>query len=444
MNRIIFVLLLGLFISPNTWAIDLDELDDEQEDVSETGLSVEWSGLFDFRLAHTGTARNWADPNSESSSDSLDPEDPNNTNYGGPGLTRYGRTRGKDSGIGIHLAQISLVPRIEINETTSIELQLNYSDHRDSNQRDSGFGQLGLAEGFLKEEFNDWLSIRLGFLIPQISTEHPEVAWSTRYSITPSAINTWVGEEVRAMAAEITAKVGENWEFTLAPFSHNDSVATMLTYRGWALHDYQGTYGSRLRWNQVPAAVNKTQGWVSPFKEVDDRLGYYGRVGFKSDDSRFKTALFYYDNQANPGAFDGANYGWDTQFTNLSVEYDFGNGLKAITQGMAGTTNMGPDVVVADFFSSFLLFTYKKGSHRITTRYDLFNVTDEDKTATTNVTDDESKGRAFTIAYFWSLSEMKTLGLEWVYVDSERNGNEGFGDRDPDDNLAQLMYRMTF
>ena len=59
-------------------------------------------------------------------------------------------------------------------------------------------------------------------------------------SITPSAINSWIGEEVRPVAAEgtLAATLGEHkLRATAALMAANDTAGTLLTFRGWALHD---------------------------------------------------------------------------------------------------------------------------------------------------------------------------------------------------------------
>src|SRR5437762_340823 len=55
-------------------------------------------------------------------------------------------------------------------------------------------------------------SARIGLMWPPVSLEHEGVDWHVRNSITPSAINSWIGEEVRPVAAEATlaASLGEH------------------------------------------------------------------------------------------------------------------------------------------------------------------------------------------------------------------------------------------
>src|SRR3954452_3995425 len=83
-------------------------------------------------------------------------------------------------------------------------------------------------------------SARAGLMFPPVSLEHEGADWHVRDSISPSAINSWIGEEVRPVAVEgtLAATVGEHkLRATAAIFAANDTAGTLLTFRGWALHD---------------------------------------------------------------------------------------------------------------------------------------------------------------------------------------------------------------
>src|SRR3954452_1070732 len=84
------------------------------------------------------------------------------------------------------------------------------------------------------------VSARVGLMWPPISLEHEGADWHVKDSITPSAINSWIGEEVRPVAAEgtIAATLGQHkLRAAAALMAANDTAGTLLTFRGWALHD---------------------------------------------------------------------------------------------------------------------------------------------------------------------------------------------------------------
>src|SRR6476660_4657778 len=83
-------------------------------------------------------------------------------------------------------------------------------------------------------------SARAGLMWPPVSLEHEGADWHVEHSITPSAINSWIGEEVRPLALEgsLAADLGQHRvRATAAIIAANDTSATLLTFRGWALHD---------------------------------------------------------------------------------------------------------------------------------------------------------------------------------------------------------------
>ena len=140
------------------------------------------------------------------------------------------------------------------------------------------------------------------------------------------------------------------------------------------------------------------------------------------------------------------NYAWQTEFYNISLSSQLANGLEFLAQYMTGTTLMGPvDVVKAEFSAAYALASYQKNSHRISLRFDQFEVVDLDGFVfpSGNADKNDSEGTAITVAYLNQLSEQKILGIEYIKIESSREGNEGLGDEDPDDNTLQVMYRIT-
>src|SRR5258705_9405197 len=45
-------------------------------------------------------------------------------------------------------------------------------------------------------------SIKAGAFFPPISLENTEIGWTSPWTLTPSAINAWVGEELRTIGLE--------------------------------------------------------------------------------------------------------------------------------------------------------------------------------------------------------------------------------------------------
>jgi len=150
---------------------------------------------------------------------------------------------------------------------------------------------------------------RAGLMWPPVSLEHEGADWHVKDSITPSAINSWIGEEVRPVAAEATlsANLGDHkLRATGALFAANDTSGTLLTFRGWALHDRTTL---AFHHQPLPPLDSDLAGYQAPFThpllDVEPgfarRPGYYAKLVWQPP-VPVRIELFRYDNRANPEA----------------------------------------------------------------------------------------------------------------------------------------------
>jgi hypothetical protein len=181
---------------------------------------------------------------------------------------------------------------------------------------------------------------------PEISLEHTTGgAWSTVNTLTPSAINSWVGEEVKVLGVEGTVRtsLGSSMlAFTGSIFGFDDTSGTLLSFRGWALHSDKATVFGHFPLPPLnPFITLLQQHETKSMIEIDHRPGFYGRLEWRPP-AAFGAALFYYDNRGNPQAFrsDG-QWGWRTRFLNLGINADLGPRTRLLAQGMTGSTLMG-------------------------------------------------------------------------------------------------------
>jgi hypothetical protein len=70
--------------------------------------------------------------------------------------------------------------------------------------------RLDLGEAYLKlkappSELGR-ISARVGVFYPPVSMEHDGVAWTTPDMLSGSALNSWIGEEVKVAGAEVTVQ----------------------------------------------------------------------------------------------------------------------------------------------------------------------------------------------------------------------------------------------
>ena len=49
-------------------------------------------------------------------------------------------------------------------------------------------------------------SVKAGAFFPTISLENDDLGWASPYTLTPSAINSWIGDELRTIGSEGTLR----------------------------------------------------------------------------------------------------------------------------------------------------------------------------------------------------------------------------------------------
>ena len=396
---------------------------------------LRWGALLDLRAVRGSEQVSWLDS--------------------GLGKTRYGARANGGRDV-LAIGQASLVADAALTEILGAHVQVNLdADPDPANQR----ARLGLVEAFatFRPEPSPRVRLRFkgGMFFPPISLEHPGKAWSTVHTITPSAINAWVGEEVRATGLEAVAafRPGRHeLSATAALFSNNDPAGTLLSWRGWALHDRQTAAFDELPLAPIASFApggpfQDLPSWDAPIREVDGRIGYYAGVGWTMDSEHELRAMFW-DNNADPAAFDGFQYGWYTEFWSLGARVGLPGDAVLLAQYMDGTTEMGDvggGVLAVDnrFRSAYALVTAGFGRHRVSGRYDWFDVEDRDLFAAEDPNDED--GHAWTAAYLLTLHETTRLAVEWLRVTSTRASRSDLG-LDPGSTETQLQssLRLVF
>jgi hypothetical protein len=230
------------------------------------------------------------------------------------------------------------------------------------------------------------IAARAGLLWPSISLEHEGPDWHVRDTVTPSAINSWIGEEVRPLAAEITAltTAGEHQlSATAGVFVANDTAGALLTFRGWALHDRTTLDFRRQPLPHLPEALEYYQPrYTHPLLDVGPgfakRPGYYAKLAWQPPvPVRFE--LFRYDNRADPELVnENLEWGWRTQFNHVGAVAELGGGNRIKVQAIAGRARMGFDEGLGiwidnRFRSAFALATHDFSNGGIAARVEGFD-----------------------------------------------------------------------
>jgi hypothetical protein len=248
--------------------------------------------------------------------------------------------------------------------------------------------QVGLSQAYLtfRPMRSDKVafSARAGLMWPPVSLEHEGADWHVKDSITPSAINSWIGEEVRPAAAEatLTATLGAHkLRATAAVIAANDTAGTLLTFRGWALHDRTTLAFERQPLPPLGPLTGIQAPYTHPLMDLRSgfghRPGYYAKLSWQPP-APVRVELFRYDNRANPEVVNTEfEWGWHTRFEQLAVVARLGDAeIKA--QALQGRTQMGypmPDHRWIDgrFRSAYAMVTRPFGRFGISARADAFD-----------------------------------------------------------------------
>jgi hypothetical protein len=313
--------------------------------------------------------------------------------------------------------------------------------------------EAGLSQAYLDfrpmrgKQFS-W-SARAGLMWPPVSLEHEGADWHVRDSITPSAINSWIGEEVRPLAAEATlaADVGDNkLRATAALIAANDTSATLLTFRGWALHD-RTTLAFRRQ--PLPPLGDVAASFQAPFThpliDLDSgfakRPGYYAKLSWQTP-LPVRLELFRYDNRADPEVVnDDLEWGWRTAFDNIGAVAKFGD-LTLRAQGMRGRTRMGMTIddrrwVDNRFKAAFAMLSVPVGPLGLAARIDAFSTRNRG-----SLIDYEYDDKGWSAMFAAKHEFGRVTGLvELLHVSSRREDREEVG-LAPRQRQTQLQAEM--
>jgi len=294
-------------------------------------------------------------------------------------------------------------------------------------------------------------SARAGLMFPPVSLEHEGADWHVADSITPSAINSWIGEEVRPVAAE--ASVGTDLgrhklRATAALMAANDTSGTLLTYRGWALHDTTTLAFHRQPLPPLDDDIAEYQArFTHPLLDLHagfaHRPGYYAKLDW-APPVPVRIELFRYDNRAS---LDDVNadkeWGWRTRFNHIGIVTDLGSNTQLKAQALGGTTLMGPREddgrtwVANRFRSAFAMLVHGFGPVGVAVRAEAFGT----RNRGSDVGDEyDETGWSVMIAAKRKWGPITGL-VELLHVSSKRE-NRGDAGLDPRQRQTQLQAEV--
>jgi hypothetical protein len=290
-----------------------------------------------------------------------------------------------------------------------------------------------LVEAFLRKEWttdNRGWAVESGVLHVPFSLENTGPAWSPAYSISSSALSSWLWEEITLSGADtewwrtigsaiqVDALVGAGYGA--------DQVGRLLALRGWVMGDTLGGINGSLR---LPGNGGRTD----IYNERDHRPAVYGwlSLGDPGQIASIKVGMF--DNRGD----ESSRGVWHTRFTTAGVIIHTTAHLDLLAQYLAGTARVAAPANDSSYSAAYILASGHFRQHRVSLRFDQFRVHDLDGgPSPTN-----ERGRAVTTSYLLQIGLRQRIALEYIWLHGRR---ELTGPLDPTPDGWQVSYRFRY
>lgn len=265
-------------------------------------------------------------------------------------------------------------------------------------------GHVGIVEAYVEKNLNvrdDRMRILAGAFFLPTSRENIDSLWETPYTITSSALNSWIGEEFRPVGVDVSyrhrAATAGTFTAGATVFGGNDTFGEILISRGWALHDRWTLLGEH-----VPARPNR---YTSISAETDHRLGWSGRAKWNGD--RGAIQLTRIDNRSDARQY-GELFNWATRFNLVGADYAWRDWT------VAGEAGWGSTAIVtargrfsSEIGAGYVLVSRRVKKFRVTVRMDEYKTRDD-------------RENALTAALLWEAHPRLRAGIEGITAKGEK------------------------
>lgn len=356
-----------------------------------------------------------------------------------PNLPSWGR-----GGLGRYLGDGDIEASLQAHLGLHWESDLNWDGflHLRADSRVIGGHAIGIVEATISRRWffagDQRLSLTAGQMFLPTTREAIDPLWQSRYTLTLSALNSWIAEEVRPLglqaALRSSADAAFPWEFGAVAFSGSDSAGALLAWRGFALHDRLSVYNEQLPLPALPSLANggafseQNDAGSKPFgRDLDGRPGWAAHAHWGQADA-WQVRGAVVDTRGDRDLHRG-EYAWDTRFTVVGADWQLHPQLQLVGEWMRGRSGMGsserPAMVDIDFNAAYLLASWSPDERwRWSLRWDRFNIEDRDHSA---AEDNSDHGDGFTLAGFRTVGEHWRLGAEWSQIDSRHAASADLG-----------------
>ncbi|HEY6844195.1 MAG TPA: hypothetical protein VI391_08510, partial [Thermoanaerobaculia bacterium] len=259
----------------------------------------------------------------------------------------------------------------------------------------------GMVQAFV-DLHTEHLRLRAGEFWLPTSRENVDPLWTSRYTITFSALNSWIGQEVRPLGADL--QWSPNFYITLGgtAFRGNDTMGTELADRGWTLGNRLSVYDEIIA---SPPDETRAIG-----AEIDHRIGDSERLRVQLPE-RAMIQFTHIDNREQLLFKKPPDEPWRTKFNIVSAEAGTTSPTTVAAEWAKGTTQIGfpGGSFTLDFDTAYILVSHKMGKDRFTARIEEFKTNAE-------------RGHAWTVAWLTEANPHFRSGVEYVHATGNHKG----------------------
>jgi len=295
--------------------------------------------------------------------------------------------------------------------------------------------RVGLIQGYA-DVYNDHWRLRAGEFWLPTSRENTDPLWTSKYTITFSALNSWMAQEVRPIGADLQWSPSFYVTAGVTAFRGNDTMGTLLANRGWTFGNYLAAYGENLP-TPEPALTR-------PFGEdLDGKNGYAERIRVSLPE-RAMLQFTHIDNRATIAPHDvKGEEPWLTRFNILGGEAGSTGPSTVAAEWMRGSTKVGfpGGSFTMNFDTVYILGSHKFGNERLSARIERFTTSNASHPAVDSA---RENGHAWTIAWMHETTPHTRIGLEYCRVSGDRPGLAPGFDPRTGGSTVTAEYRFSF
>lgn len=307
-------------------------------------------------------------------------------------------------------------------------------------------GSTGLVSAYAEMTFGrgrNEIELRGGQFFLGTSRENTNDLWTSPYTISLSALNSWIAQEVRPVGVNaewrvLTSTAVITTSTTL--FGENDTMGALLAWRGWTVGNRLAVYDEVIRLPPLSSLrdvfVHQRSDGTIPFeRDLDGRIGFAGRARFAIPE-RFNMQYTHLDNRGDRRLHRG-EYAWKTRFDTIGAEAHAGS-TTLLAEWMSGRTGMGavlPARIDIRYYAAYALASHKVNRSRFSARLDFFSTRGQY----------DERGHAITATWLFDVTSKIRTGAELTRVvgTHEQAEEAGVGTRiDGNSAVVELRYSL--